>query len=429
MRCISSEIKSEIKIAAYELGFDLCRILRVGKAPHGSFFVKWLERGNAATMHYLEHNVEKRLNPAKLANIGQEFKSMIVLAVDYYQASFLEAALSDPSRGRISRYAWGLDYHELIKPLLYELDAIVRSKTGRKEHAKCLVDTGPVLERDGAHRSGIGFTGKNCCTINPKLGSWLFLATLLIPEEVDSDPIVTTDDGTVSAKSVLGGLQPKFHAPVWSFPGETSKPTVREKFGTCGRCDRCLVACPTEAFVGPFHLDSRRCISYWTIETQEAIPRELRPRFRNWIFGCDVCQDVCPWNKGQAAREPRIAGLRANLERVAPPLLEGFDPARPYWLHQETFSQFFSKSPVRRAKRTGMLRNVCVALGNWGDVRALSALKQALDDESDVVREHATWALVQVYRRTNIAEGRALLEKLARDDRSPRVRDEAHAAL
>lgn len=179
--------------------------------------------------------------------------------------------------------------------------------------------------------------------------------------------------------------------------------------GTCGRCTRCLDACPTAAFRGPFHLDPQRCISMWTIETQAPIPTELRAAFGNRIFGCDICQEVCPWNRRPVSRLPRLPGLQAHAERMALPLLEGFAPHMPYWLNAEAFAERFRRSPIRRAKRHGMLRNVCVALGNWADPSAVPALTSALHDPMPVARGHAAWALGRVLRRHGDAAARAAL--------------------
>ncbi len=231
------ELSAAVKAQAHQLGFSDCRIAPVGDAPHAAFFEAWLAAGRAGEMKYLERNVAKRRSPALLAEEGQEpFASMIVLSVDYHQYDLPPEIRDDPSRGIIASYAWGDDYHELIRPLLYELDAYLRSLTGRSSLGKCLVDTGPVLERDWAQAAGLGFTGKNCCTIVPGQGSWQLLAVILVPEVLAPDKAI-------------------------------------ERPFTCGRCTRCLQSCPTNAFAGPYDLDPQRCISYWTIEASGDIPR------------------------------------------------------------------------------------------------------------------------------------------------------------
>ena len=381
-----------LRTEAQRLGFDRCHVAPAGPAPHGAFFVDWLAQGRAGQMNYLHTLVERRIDPSRLDR-RLKVRSVVVLGINYHRFDLPPHLRDDPSRGVIAAYAWGDDYHAAIRPLLYRLDAAVRSQTGRRLFAKCQVDTGPVLERDWAQAAGAGFTGKNCCTIVPGAGSWLLLATLLLPEELDYDA-----------------------------------PLAAER-ATCGRCTRCLTACPTDAFVGPYDLDPQRCISYWTIEVQEFIPRTLRPHFGNRIFGCDICQEVCPWNKRLPARTPLITALAAQQARMAPPLLEGFAAETPYWRHDDAFAERFVHSPLLRAGRAGMLRNVCVALGNWGDPAALPALALALADESPLARGHAAWAVGEVLRKTGLPPAHALLLSAATSERHLAVREEIALAL
>ena len=198
---------------------------------------------------------------------------------------------------------------------------------------------------------------------------------------------------------------------------------------TCGRCTRCMDACPTAAFVGPYHLDPRRCIAYWTIEARGPIPRELRPYFGNWIFGCDRCQEVCPYNHRLPARQPSLAGLIAHPERVAPQLLDGFAPAHPYWVDDDAFRTQFRRSPIKRAKRHGMLRNVCVALGNWGAVETVDALVMALRDPHPLPRGHAAWALGRVWARHQDSRARAALLAAQTTETDGLVQEELQLAL
>ena len=257
----------------------------------------------------------KRRRPDLLAE-GEAgpFRSLIVLAVDYHQFDLPPALRDDPSRGLIASYAWGDDYHEIIRPLLYDLDGFIRSRTGRTTLGKCLVDTGPVLERDWAHVAGIGFTGKNCCTIDPAAGSWLLLATVLVPETLTYAPPVATTPVSVSAQAVLEGLSWDGSYGAWELPADDAGPDAATRTGACGRCTRCLSACPTRAFVGPYHLDPQRCISYWTIEARQPVPRDLRPHFGNRIFGCDICQKCALELYRQ--RSPPLDGLRP-ADRIA----------------------------------------------------------------------------------------------------------------
>lgn len=419
-------LSQRIKGQAYTLGFDCCHLLPVTEAAHAPFFEAWVAAERVGEMEYLARNVDKRRNPTLLIEPPLPAPAtIIVLGVSHYQFELPAQLRDDPSRGIIASYAWGDDYHELIRPLLYELDAYIRHQTGRTTPGKCLVDTGPVLERDCAQRAGLGFTGKNCCTIHPTLGSWLLLATILIPEVLDYDPALRPHQPEPAPDQVITGLPPAEIHGVWSLPtGEGKAPSL-----TCGRCTRCLDACPTNAFVGPYHLDPQRCISYWTIESQSPIPRELRAHFGNRIFGCDICQEVCPWNHRLASRTPLLAGLQAQAARIAPPLLEGFDPANPYWLDQDTFAHHFRRSPLKRAKRHGLLRNVCIALGNWGDRQAIPALTLALADPHPLARGHAAWALGAIWRTSGQAAVTHLLHNALSHEHDVWVREELRVAL
>ena len=437
-------LTASFKIEARRLGFDFCRIVRVGEAAHAEFFSRWLGLGRAGEMTYLERNLEKRRNPALLAEKGPPFRSLIVLGVDYHCLELAPEILGDPSRGIIARYAWGDDYHEIIRPLLYELDGWLRARTGRSTLGKGLVDTGPVLERDWAHEAGIGFTGKNCCTIHPERGSWVFLATLLVPEELVSDPaVVTVRTAQIGVDETLAGLAAEGDYGAWQLrrghrlssvnlqerESEIEENPSESPLATCGQCTRCLDACPTDAFIGPFHLDPQRCISYWTIESRQPVPRSLRRLFGNRIFGCDICQEVCPWNQRLTERAPLMKGLEAIQERMASPLLEGFDRDMPYWLEPAAFAERWRRSPLKRAKRSGMLRNVCVALGNWGDPAAFEGLEAAVADKSALARGHASWALGELLRRHNDVRAAGCLESLLADEGDSRVREEIGIAL
>lgn len=427
-------LRQAIVRRAIELGFDLCGFAPVTEAPHADFFDAWIDAGHAGEMLYLTRHRDKRRHPARLAEASvPPFRTLIVLGVDYHQFDLPAEIRNDPSRGVIAAYAWGDDYHEIIRPLLYELDAFIRTQTGRTSLGKCLVDTGPVLERDWAAVAGLGFTGKNCCTIRPGRGSWLLLAVILVPEAIAEDGSAQEREkgrqkqGETGERSALSNLQSSIsslqfpHLPVPQSPNHSSP--------TCGRCTRCLSACPTDAFVDAYHLDPQRCIAYWTIEARGVIPRALRPHFGNRIFGCDICQEVCPYNRRLLVRTPNLSGLRAQQRRLAPPLLEGFDPVHPYWLDQGAFSEHFARSPIKRAKRSGMLRNVCVALGNWGDHAALPALALALADADPVVRIHAAWAVGRVLAKTRHMQAAALLTAHLAHERDSRVREELHLAL
>lgn len=400
---------ARIRQAAVDLGFDFCRVTtpREG-AVHMAYYREWLAAQCHGDMAYLERHLELRANPEHLQTTdGLTVNALVVVGVDYHQLELPEAIRQDPARGLIARYAWGQDYHDLIKPRLHELDRAIGRLSGRPHRAKCWVDTGPVVERDWAMAAGMTFTGKNCCAIHPQQGSWLFLAVLCIPEQVVPDPAPVSLALTVrTPQEILAGIPYREKVGAWAMSH-----TPHAAAATCGHCTRCLEACPTSAFAGPYMLDARKCISYWTIESRQAVPRALRPQFGNLIFGCDICQEVCPWNRDQSDRTPRMPGLQARPDWMAPPLLEGFEPDTPYWLHDQAFRERFRRSAVKRPKRAGMLRNVCTALGNWGDARALPSLALALQDSSPVVREHAAWAVGRVLARTGAGEARALLQR------------------
>ena len=441
-RTLSGAVKRE----AHSLGFDYCRILPLQEAAHSDFFEGWLGLGRAGEMRYLARHADKRRNPALLADQGSPFRSLVVLGVDYHQFDLPARLLADPRRGIIARYAWGDDYHEIIRPLLYELDGLLREHSGRSSPGKGLVDSGPVLERSWAQRAGLGFSGKNCCTIHPVSGSWLFLATLLVPEALAYDPpALGLYPSGLGTEAVLAGLPAGGDYGAWRLQpvgleergveagGSASNRNLESggegQLATCGHCTRCLASCPTDAFVGPFHLDPLRCISYWTIESRKPIPRRLRGLFGNRIFGCDICQETCPWNRRLAQRTPRLRGLRAQLGRVAPPLLEGFDPGTPYWLAPDAFAERWRRSPLKRAKRSGMLRNVCVALGNWGDPQAFPALAAAQADDEALVRGHAAWALGRLLRAHHDERAASCLRDNLAGEADEWVREELHAAL
>jgi len=406
-----TELTRRLKGHAARLGFDHCRIAPIGEAPHAAFFEQWVSAGRPGEMGYLATYQERRRAPVRHSPVrdgAAPFRSVIVLGA-HYSPGFdgapvdqgeLPAALADelphlddPSRGRFAAYAWGDDYHERLRRRLYALDDALRHWSGRSIFGKALVDTGPVLERDWAARAGVGFFGKNCCIIHPIYGSWLFLATLLVPEELVYDEVQPLHEGDADALAVLAGLPPDGDYGSWVIPLDAATGTESGHVATCGRCTRCLDACPTQAFVGPYHLDPQRCISYWTIETQSPIPRELRPAFGNRIFGCDICQQVCPWNHRLPPERRRDAAFAPQAGRMAPPLLEGFRAEHPYWLDEEAFAQHFAGSPVLRATRAGMLRNVCVALGNEASAESIPALARALADPHPAPRGHAAWAL------------------------------------
>ena len=372
-------LSQRIKEQGYALGFELVGIAPADPPITGEAYLQWVERGYAGEMHYLARpdRVARRLDPSRIV---PNARSVIVVGKNYFTRQLPPEILNDPSRGVIASYAWGLDYHDVMLPRLRELQAFVARELGREVHARVYVDTGPVLEREYAVRAGLGFFGKNTMLIHPRWGTWLFLGEILVDVELEYDT-----------------------------------PDTR---GTCGACTRCLVACPTDAFVAPYVLDARRCISYLTIELKGPIPQPLRPLMGNRIFGCDICNEVCPWNK-RFARPTADPAFQPNLDRVAPPLLELIA------LDDAAFRQRFRGSPVKRAKRRGLLRNVAVALGNWGDPVAVPALTRALHDPEPLIRGHAAWAL----GRIDTPEARQALSEAWKRETDPYVRGEIEGAL
>ncbi len=415
---------ARIRQAAFDLGFDLCRVTtpRTG-AVHMDYYRAWLAAQCHGDMTYLERHLDLRADPRHLATTdGVTVNAVVVVGVNYHQLELPPAIRQDPSRGILARYAWGQDYHDLIKPQLHNLDRVIRRLSGRTQRGKGWVDTGPIVERDWAMAAGMTFTGKNCCAIHPRQGSWIFLAVLCIPEVVVPDPEPTCIERSGhTPHEILAGIPYATKVGSWSL-SDTDRAAA-----TCGRCTRCLEACPTDAFTGPYMLDARKCISYWTIESRQAVPRDLRPRFHNRIFGCDICQEVCPWNRDLPNRTPRLSELQARQDWMAPSLLEGFRPHTPYWIADEAFRAHFRRSPVKRPRRAGMLRNVCTALGNWGAADAIPALSLALKDPSPVAREHAAWALGQVFMKTGADAALACLrEQRLREDHTTVQREIAH---
>ncbi len=341
---------------ALTLGFDLAATLPLPVPRTGDAYRAWLEAGYHGEMAYMAQRAALRLAPQLLA---PDATSMIVLLANYARPAS-PIAWSEGTYGRIASYAWSVDYHPVIKAQLFKLDALLREQTGRESLGKACVDSAPLLERDFAEQAGLGFTGRNTCLITPGLGSWTFVAALLVPEELEAR--------LASAVTHKGG-QP-------SFAG-------------CGSCTRCLDACPTKAFVADHVLDARRCISYLTIELRGPIPRDMRPLVGDWVFGCDVCQAVCPYNR--AAPEATMAGLRvpnpAGAEKGAIPLVKLLA------LDEAAFHTAFKGTPILRAKRRGLVRNACVAAGNSGDAAMIPHLLPLLHDTEPLVRAHAAWAL------------------------------------
>ncbi|MEY2466089.1 MAG: epoxyqueuosine reductase [Verrucomicrobiota bacterium] len=347
-------MKAQIRQRALELGFDDCRFTTANPPEHAAEFRHWLAEKQHGEMGYLERNAHKRVDPQAVLPGA---RSVIALAVSYEKAcsveknpgeQFTEHGTRNMKHGMIARYARFADYHNIIGERLRQLTQFV-NQLGADTRSLWYVDTGPLLERDLAQRAGLGFVGKHTNLINRQLGNWIFLSEILTTLDLEPD------------------------AP--------------EK-NRCGTCTRCIAACPTAAIKAPFQLDARRCISYLTIELKGSIPIELRPAIGNRIYGCDDCLAVCPWNK--FAREGSLMKAHARPDLNTPDLLELLS------LDDAGFKQRFTGTPILRTKRRGLLRNVCVALGNIGDATALPALQKATGDSEPLIAEHARWAVGQI---------------------------------
>jgi len=409
-------LAERIKARAHQLGFDLVGIVPAEPMTAVDRYRAWIEEGYHGEMAYLARPeaVDKR---GDLARILPGVRSAVAVGVNYHTVPLPAETRDDPSRGIMASYAWGDDYHDLLTPRLRELGEFVEAETGGPVAYRAYVDTGLLLEREIAARAGLGFVGKNTNLIYPRLGSWLFLGQLLLTVDVGSvrdlaqqtqPPLLLLTADVGSVRDLAQQTQPPF--------GDGLRPGRHE--GMCGRCTRCLDACPTKAFVAPYVLDARRCISYLTIELKGPIPRELRPLVGNRVFGCDICQEVCPWNR-RFARPTAEPAFQPRPDAMVPRLLDLIA------LDDEGFRRRFRGSPVKRARRRGLLRNVAVALGNWGDPVAVPALAHALNDAEPLIRGHAAWALGCIAT----GEARRVLQQALSAETDGRVQEELQLAL
>ncbi len=334
-------IKQNIQYMARALGFDDCRVSRAKVASHADRYRQWIEDGCAGDMKWLERNMERRADPALV--VDGAF-SVVSLAFNYFPGA------DDPDVDyRIARYAWNDDYHDIIDDKLREMNLAMEALGGKQ---RFYTDTGPVLERDFASDSGLGWNGKSCVQIHKGLGTWFFLAELITTLDLPPD------------------------SPVGDH---------------CGKCTRCMTACPTDAITEPHRVDARRCISYLTIEHKGSIPLEFRKQIGDRIYGCDTCLDVCPWNRfAKLSRETRFHARQSVFQKRLRDFLE---------LDDDGFRALFAKSPIKRIKRNRFLHNVCVALGNVGGADDLPALERAAGDEDPLIAEHASWAIGEIKKR------------------------------
>lgn len=347
---VSAEI---VRLAKQELGFALVGIVPAEPSQTFGQYVDWLNHGYAGEMDWI-HTEGRKEKRANVRNIMPEAKTVISLAYSYYTQDLPPDILNDPSRGIFARYTWGRDYHKVLKKKLETLITLIEQTLGHAVKAKAYVDTGPILERELAQRAGLGFIGNNSLMINSSLGSYLFLCEILLDEECE--PLLE-----------------------------------RGNRGGCRRCTKCVDICPTKAIVKPYVIDATKCLSYLTIENRGAIPEPIRPLMKNRIYGCDICQEVCPWNALPKAKQTKSDWLQATIDIQAPLLT---DLAQ---LTDKMFLERFQGTPVMRVKRYGLLRNVAVALGNWGTPAAIPSLELLANDSHELVREHAQWGLAQIY--------------------------------
>ncbi|HET7275729.1 MAG TPA: tRNA epoxyqueuosine(34) reductase QueG [Longimicrobiaceae bacterium] len=340
---------------AAEMGFDGVGFARAEPSEQGPAYARWVAEGMAGEMGYLarEDAIAKRGDPSLIV---AEVRSAIVVAMNYFPADAQAENTDDLSRGIVARYARNDDYHELLKPRLIALQERINSEL-LPVGGRAYVDTGPILERDLARRAGLGWQARNTMLIRPGKGSYSFLGLILLDVELEYD-----------------------------------EPFERDH---CGSCTACVTACPTDALLGRDsdgapRMDARRCISYLTIELKGSIPREMRPLIGNRIYGCDICQEVCPHNSPKFVQ---ITSEEAFWPREG---VHGERLIELMGMDQAEFSRRFKNSPVKRAKRRGLLRNVAVALGNWGSPEAVPVLAAALDDHEPLIRGHAAWALGRI---------------------------------
>jgi epoxyqueuosine reductase len=341
-------LKNEITVEARRLGFSLFGVAEPKTPSHYDVYQSWIEQGKHGEMGYLEsERAHRHRKDPKL--VLPECQSILVLGWPYTPPDYSPQEIPEP-RGRIASYAWSEDYHDVIPERLKLLVDFIEARVGNKVANRWYTDTGPILERDLAQQAGLGWIGKNTCLIDPQLGSFFLLAEIFLEIKLEPDTPFNPD--------------------------------------RCGTCTRCIEACPTGCILTDRTIDASRCISYLTIELKGAIPRDLRPQLSNWIFGCDICQQVCPWNQRFAQQESPISSDKVFRE---PFLISELA------LSPQKFNRKFKGSPIKRAKRRGYLRNTAVALGNTGSSSGVPQLvKSLIEDIEPLVRGHSAWALGRI---------------------------------
>jgi epoxyqueuosine reductase len=361
-----SLVTAKIRREARRLGFFKMGVARCGLLPRRDKYDRWLAEGMHGGMGYMQRQHARRCDPG---SVLAEARTLLVLAMNYHTGGHLEAK---PLQGRISCYAWGEDYHEVLRERLHRLECLILSELP-DARTLAYVDTGPVMEKVWGAQTSLGWMGKHSNLISRDQGSWFFIGVILADVELEYD---------------------------------------RQDADYCGTCTRCIAACPTGAIVAPYVVDARLCISYLTIEWRGKIPRPLRPGIGNRIFGCDDCQEVCPWNRfAQKTSEADFQASPGNFNPELVPLL---------YLTSAEFSRRFRRSPVLRVRRDGFIRNVVIALGNSGSCAAVQPLAHALSDESALVRAHAAWAL----QRLRTPEAGLVLDQRRPFESDPSVLEE-----
>jgi epoxyqueuosine reductase len=374
----TAELTQQLKDEAHRLGFELAGVCPAVAPPSRHRLREWLAAGYAGAMHYFSDRLEAYDDPRRVLD---GTRSLLVLGMNYRTAP---PASATPGTGRVACYAWGpQDYHDVIHARLRQLADFLRSRVPDAA-VRGVVDTAPLLERDFGQLAGLGWIGKNTLLINRQWGSWFFLAVLLTDQELVCDA-----------------------------PHEANH---------CGNCRACLDACPTGAFPEPYVLDARRCLSYLTIEHRGPAPADLRPRTGDWLFGCDVCQDVCPWNRRTPASSEPVFVPNADMNPV--------DLCGLFYLTDAEFRARFRHTPLWRPKRRGLLRNAALVLGSQltagaADDSVVTALTRALDDAELLVREACAWAL----GRHKTSETRAALRERLLQEPEECVRQAIRAAL
>ncbi|MFQ5525187.1 MAG: tRNA epoxyqueuosine(34) reductase QueG [Thermoanaerobaculia bacterium] len=375
--------EDRVRRIAEAAGFDRIGIAALDRAGTGGAFLRWLARGDHAGMRYLERGVEKRLDPR---TVLPGARSAVCVALRYAplesEVGSTPVAENDLWPG-VARYARGDDYHDVMLARLEALEAELQAAfpgTATRRY----VDTGPVLERELAAKAGLGGFGKNCNLLDPEIGSWFLIGEVLTTLALESDTQVADP---------------------------------------CGSCTKCLEACPTGALPEPYRLDSRRCISYWTIEHRGPIPEGMRRKLGHWVFGCDVCQEVCPANVDLGGFD------RPEME--LPPWRRTLTLTRLLGMSQSEYTAAFRGSAMKRAKLVGLKRNVAVAMGNLGEARFIEPLVAALGDAEPLVRAHAAWALARIESEPGPESGvrGAALERALETEKDPEARTEINAAL